>query len=587
MKTEYRSSILDSPMIDSEKRTVELSFSSETPVERAFGYEILDHTPSSIRLGRLQPKGPVLIDHNPSDHVGVIEAISLDPDKKARARIRFGNSLRAQEVFQDVVDGIRHQVSVGYRIHQTTQQDANTVRVTDWEPLEISFVSLPADITVGVGRSASFINQGDTMENNLSTEAVDNHTITTDIRQNELTRIRELTQLGNQFNQSKLANEHMERGDSVSDFKEALLKTLASKPLSQQTEPSLGLSDAEVKRFSFVKAFNALANPSNPKVQKEAAFEIEVSRTTAQKLGREPQGIMVPPDVLKRGLTTGNAESTIGLDFMAQSFIEMLRNRAVVLPKVTLLSGLSSPVKIPRQSGGATAYWLKEGQAPENSDQSFDQVALTPKTLGAYTDITRKLLLENSIDVENLVRRDLATTLAQEIDRVIINGSGKDNEPLGILNLPDIGMVTLGANGGALSWKQVVQLETEIAADNADIGQLYYITNARVRGQLKQTEKAANTAQFLMQEGVLLNGYQTLISNQVPSNLIKGTAKNLSALIFANLSDVLVGMWGGLDLTVDPYSMSTSGTIRLVALQDIDIAFRHLESFSAIKDVAI
>jgi HK97 family phage major capsid protein len=584
MKTEYRSIALESPTIDPDKRTVELSFSSEAPVERAFGYEILDHTPQSIRLSRLQPKGPVLVDHNPADPVGVIEAISIDADKKARARIRFGHSLRAQEVFQDVIDGIRHQVSVGYRIHQTTQQDANTVRVTDWEPLEISFVCLPADITVGVGRSNSFNPQGATMqtENTPSPEQ-----ITAQTREAETARMREIAQLGNQFNQRQLASEYIERGDTVSDFKEVLLKTLASKPLSPPAESSLGLSDAEVKRFSFVKAFNALANPSNPRAQKEAAFEIEVSRATAQKLGREPQGIMVPPDVLKRGLTTGNAESTIGLDFMAQSFIEMLRNRAVVLPKVTLLSGLSSPVKIPRQSGGATAYWLKEGQAPNNSDQSFDQVALTPKTLGAYTDITRKLLLESSIDVESLVRRDLATTLAQEIDRVIIQGSGKDNEPLGILNLPDMGMITLGANGGALSWKQVVQLETEIAADNADIGQLYYITNARVRGQLKQTEKATNTAQFLMQEGALLNGYQTLISNQVPNNLIKGTAKNLSALIFANLSDVLVGMWGGLDLTVDPYSMSTSGTVRLVALQDVDIAFRHVESFSAIKDIVI
>ena len=583
MKTEYRSTALESPVIDIDQRTVELSFSSETPVERSFGYEILEHAPHSIRLGRLQPKGPVLVDHDPADPVGVIEAVSIDPDKTARAKIRFGHSVRAQEVFQDVVDGIRHQVSVGYRIHQTNQQDANTVRVTDWEPLEISFVAIPADITVGVGRSDAFNLQGDTMETPIDHTI---ETITQQAREVETLRVRELTQLGSQFQQQPLADEFIATGKPLAEFRTALLQQLESKPLATPSR-ALGLSDKDSQRFSFVRAFNALANPSNPRAQKEAAFEIEISRASAQKLGREPQGIMVPSEVLQRGLNTSNAESTIGLDFMAQSFIEMLRNRAVVLPNVTLLNGLSSPVKIPRQSGGATAYWLKEGQAPNNSDQSFDQVALTPKTLGAYTDITRKLLLENSIDVENLVRRDLATTLAQEIDRVIINGSGKDNEPLGILNLPDLASVAIGANGGPLSWKQVVQLETEIAADNTDIGQLYYITNARVRGQLKQTEKATNTAQFLMQEGALLNGYQTLVSNQVPSNLLKGTAKNLSALIFANLYDVIVGMWGGLDLTVDPYSMSTSGTVRLVALQDIDIAFRHLESFAAIKDIAI
>jgi hypothetical protein len=110
-------------------------------------------------------------------------------------------------------------------------------------------------------------------------------------------------------------------------------------------------------------------------------------------------------------------------------------------------------------------------------------------------------------------------------------------------------------------------------------------------GKLMTTEKAAGTAQFVCPGFPDANGITTfggaraVISNQVPSNLTKGSASGVcSAIVFGNFADLIIGMWGALDLTVDPYALSTQGAVRVVALQDVDVALRHVESFSAMQD---
>jgi HK97 family phage major capsid protein len=249
-----------------------------------------------------------------------------------------------------------------------------------------------------------------------------------------------------------------------------------------------------------------------------------------------------------------------------------------------MLTGLVGNIAIPRQTGGATAYWVAESGAPTESAQAFDQVTMSPKTVGAFSDISRKLLLQSSIDIESFVRRDLATVLGLAIDLAGINGSGASNQPTGVLNVSGIGSVAGGTNGLAPTFAHIVELETDVAVANADIGSLGYMTNAAVRGKLKTTEKASSTGQFVW-EGGELNGYRAKVSNQVPSNLTKGTSSGVcSAIIFGNWADLIIGMWGGLDLMVDPYTGSTAGTVRVVALQDVDVAVRHAESFSAMKD---
>jgi HK97 family phage major capsid protein len=210
---------------------------------------------------------------------------------------------------------------------------------------------------------------------------------------------------------------------------------------------------------------------------------------------------------------------------------------------------------------------------------------MSPKTVAAYTDISRRMLLQSSIDVEMFVRSDLASVLALAIDSAAIAGTGASGQPTGILNTSGIGLVALGTDGAAPTWASQIALETAVATSNADIGNLKYITNAKGRGKLKGTEIATGTAQFLWGRDGMINGYEALATNQIPANLTKGSGTNLSAELFGNFSDLIIGLWGSLDINVDPYSLGTSGAVRVTAFQDCDIGIRHAASFAAIKDM--
>lgn len=369
---------------------------------------------------------------------------------------------------------------------------------------------------------------------------------------------------------------------SRSDFQ--LIVTPAADPTA------IGMDDREVRQYSLLRAIRAKASGD----WTGAELEREASEEIAKRLNREPQGFFVPADVQmqKRDLvvgTDGAGGYTVATDLLAASFIDMLRNKMVVRQAgATVLSGLVGDIAIPRQTGGATAYWVAESGAPTESQQTVDQVAMSPKTVGAFTDISRKLLLQSAIDVENWVRGDLATVVALAIDLACLHGSGSSNQPTGIASTSGIGSVAGGTNGLAPAWSHIIGLETEVAADNADIGSLAYITNTRVRGKLKQTPKVASTDSVMIwadSRDYPLNGYNCFVSNQVSSALTKGSSSGVcSAIFFGNWADLIIGQWGALDVLVDPYTGGTSGTVRVVVLQDTDIAVRHAESFAAMLD---
>lgn len=611
-----RSLSVERAMVDAEARTVELAFASETPYDRWWGTEILDCSQTSIRLGRLVAGGPLLMDHDSRDHVGVIESVQIGADRICRAVVRFGKSARAEEVFQDVLDGIRRNVSVGYMIHEAklveTSEDKDVYRVTDWEPFEVSIVSVPADASVGVGRSADeespveVIEQPDPVEDNetetetaIETPSTQEEKIMSDINidqiradavKEEQKRSTEIQAMGEQFARfgaDKIAAECLRNGDSVEAARAKIMEKIGSQAMPTA---EIGMSEKEARSFSFMRAINALANPGDRKAQAAAAFERECSDAFASKNGRSAQGFFVPVEVQRRDLEVSTANSSTGGKLVATdlvSFIEVLRNKMVVTGLgAQLLSGLVGSIAIPRQTAGATAYWVAESGAPTESQQTIDQVTMSPKTVGAFTDISRKLMLQSSIDVEAFVRNDLATVLALAIDLAAINGSGSNNQPTGILNTSGIGSVAGGTNGLAPTNGNIIDLETAVSVANADIGSLAYLTNAKVRGKLKQTFKNATYGDMpVWGDGNMVNGYNAAVSNQVPSNLTKGTSSGVcSAILFGNFADLIIGQWGALDLMVDPYTNSTSGTVRVVALQDVDVAVRHAESFAAMKD---
>lgn len=656
--TEFRSAHFERAALNVDERTAEFALASEEPYQRYWGTEVLSHDSAAVRLGRLNDgRHPWLVEHSTRDQIGVITKAWVGPDRILRVAVRFGNSARAQEIWQDIVDGIRTLVSVGYRIHElvlTKSDDSgDTYTVTDWEPYEGSTVAIPADPTVGLGRDAN----EETHLRNLIAQARSLFTTTTqkgktamedettaapvkdvskppvqpkgndDAARNatamERQRVRDISALGDKFSCRDNAAKAIEDGTSYDLFREGVFSGLEQSGKLRLAEPGkLGLSDKEAKSYSFSRAILATMFPQERGLQEMAGFEMECSRAAQAKRSDartdRQHALTIPVDVLSRAMDV-NAEEAgyamrlmrsqaarmglhgqrdlvagtptagghlVATELLAASFIDLLTNEmALTGLGATMLTDLQGNIAIPRATAGATGYWVAENGNPSESQQAFDQVALTPKTVGAFTDYSRRLLLQSSIAVEAFIRMDIARTIALMIDMAGINGSGTANQPRGVLNTSGIGAVLGGTNGAAPTWDHIVELESLVANANAPTGRRAYLTNTKVRGKLKRTLKFAVNGGAEIWQGGEINGTTATVSNQVPGNLTKGSAAGVcSALMYGNWADLIIGMWGGLDLMQDPYTGATAGTRRVIALQDVDVAVRYPVSFSAMLD---
>ena len=562
-----------------EDRTYEFPFSSEFPVARYFGNEILSHDEKAADLSRLNDGAPLLFNHNPDRVIGVVEGARIDSKgRRGYARVRFSRNPFAQEVLSDVKDGVLRNVSFGYSIDKMEERGSGDFVATAWAPYEVSIVSVPADKTVGIGRAltptepaASAAPSPDPLPSMESTTP-DLAVVRAEAAEAERSRIAEISALCDKHNMGEMGRQLVESGRSIDEARAAVLDkmNIPQEPVTMSAA-EIGLSEKESRSFSFLRAINYLSNPTDRAAREAAAFEIEASDAAASKLGRQSRGITIPQEVLRRDLNVGAA--TAGGNLVetmldSGSFIDLLRNASALdQAGATVLTGLNGNVAIPRQSGAATAYWVAESGSPTESQQTVDQVSLVPRTVAAYTDFSRRLMIQSSIDVENMVRNDLAQVIALKIDAAGLYGTGASNEPLGLKNTTGIGTEDFAAD--APTFAEVVALESDVATANALLGSPVYLMNAAMRGNLKTTKKDAGSGIFIMENGEV-NGYRGVLSNQVASN----------DLWFGNFADLIIGYFSGLDLMVDPYTHSTSGTVRVIAMQDCDIAIRHPESFS-------
>ena len=578
----YRAMGMDKGPIDEESRRVRMAISSEEPVERSFGTEVLEHSEEAIDLSFLNSgRAPLLMDHDPERQIGVIESAELDGSaRRLRATVRFGRNGLAKEAFDDVTDGIRANISVGYAIKKMEKdtRSSDTYVAKSWRPVEASIVSIPADVTVGVGRSVDTspepVIKTDFKENPMSEEM--NVAAEREQARNDATKNGALImELATKHNRHDLGVEHLRKGTDIAEFRGIMLNEIESTRALETQE--IGLSKKEVQNFSLVRAVHALANPTDRRAQEAAAFEFECSRAAADEYGTTAQGIMLPTDVLRNwskrdNLNVAGEGDLSGEDYRAGDFIDVLRNASSVMQAgARTLNGLSGDVKIPKKTAAASAAWIaSEGGDAAESQMTVGSVTMSPKTLGARTDVTRQLLIQSSLDIENLMRDDLAQAMALAIDLGALQGSGASGQPTGIKNVSGINTVDFGTSPVLVpSYAKLIDMETAVAEDNANVGNLAYIMNATMYGALKSVEKATNTAQFVVEPDGRINGHRTIVSNQVTA----GDA------FYGNFNDLLIGFFGGLDIVVDPYTNSNSGTVRVVALQSMDVAVRHAVSF--------
>lgn len=345
------------------------------------------------------------------------------------------------------------------------------------------------------------------------------------------------------------------------------------------------------EKYSFLKAVRSqLPNQKLEGIEKEMHEE---AVNEARQSGISIQGVGVPSFFMEartesRDMVAGTA--TDGGNLIQTSvgnMIPALRPQLQVEALgANVLTGLVGNLELPKHTGVTTAVWEGENDSNAESTPTVGKISLSPKRVGAFTEVSKQLLAQaQNESVEALVRGDLNTAIRIAVDYAAINGSGASNQPTGVLNTTGIGDVAGGTNGLAPTFDHIVDLETEVSVDNADMGALSYFLTPGIRGTLKKTKVDSGSGQFVWSNGAsTLNGYNAVVSTQVPSTLTKGTNSDCHAILFGNWNDLIIANWAGVDLIVDPYTLATEAKIKLVINSWWDIAVRHAESFAAMKD---
>jgi HK97 family phage major capsid protein len=233
-------------------------------------------------------------------------------------------------------------------------------------------------------------------------------------------------------------------------------------------------------------------------------------------------------------------------------------------------------------TSSSSSAWYAEGGTIAESTPAFDQLTLSANTLASMVEYSRKLLRQS--DVEQILRRDMSRTMAIALDTAILNGSGSGAEPTGILQTSGIGAVAGGTNGAAPTYDNMVDLIAAVAEDNARSDNSVFISNSKVEAKLRKTSKVSSTDSVMVLENGQVAGRDFIISNAMPSNLTKGTGSGLSAILFGDLREVVVGMFGDLEVVVDPHTKLNENLLRIASFMEVDLGLRHVESFAAMND---
>ena len=594
VQTQYRTGSVRM-MDDESDRRVMMSISSTNPVEREFGYEVLEHNASSVDMEFMSSgKAPLLLDHDARQQIGVVEKAYMDNDK-LRAQVRFSKNAMAEEVYRDVVDGIRGNVSIGYQI-QAMNKDENgykdkpLYRVSSFKPLEVSMVSIPADSTVGVGRNYQpdlSGNESTAIQENKMEEQVQKPEVNVRHEVNEkLNEYRnqasQILELGKRHNEYDLAFRALQEEKSLAEFQAMLLEKKTSKPI----DFSVDASPKEKRNYSLVRAIRA----ADQKDWSKAGFEMEISQELAKTQKRQPKGFFVPDwgwqtrtVSTAAGATFGAGSNIVPEDYRGDRFIDALISTSILgQVGATVLNGLQGNVAIPKISTSTAAAFIAEGGSVGNNEPDFAQVTMSPKLLANKVAVTRELMIQSDPSVEQLIRNNMVRIFSAKIDNVALKGGGA-NEPTGILGTSGIGDVSSGGTSGNanLTYGNVVDIMTEVSQDNALLGNLRWVTHPAVVGKLMQTLVAASTDSRMIMSGPdSLMGYPVVQTTQAPSS-------SPYSLIFGNFSDLYIGFFSALDVLVDPYGSAGTATTNLYFYQDMDIAVAHAESFAAAQDVTV
>lgn len=620
--------------ITEDNNVIELSFSSEYPVKRGWGIEILDHSPGAADLSRANTGACNLLwNHCTSSVLGIVEQAWIDSStRKGRARVRFDSGEDGQERKRQVVEKTVLNVSCFYRIKGHREQygdqgQSPTITITAWELMEISLCPCPEDPTVGVGRSANATYHG-SVGNNGGRGTFMDEELKQQAIQAERDRIKLIGEMGKRYGANlgqqraaELAEKAIADGLEEAAARSLFADAILDRPQQSVSRPApqLDFSAHDQRNYSLARAMKLAVGLGMKDVNTDdCGFELEASRAIAKVIGADPKGVFVPVndlviqgrDALRGQILAEGQRATfqVGTQNLGGYTVETMLDTSRMVdflfnqPRckeagITMLMGLQGNVDIPTEDGsGMGITWVAEDGSLGETNTNFGLINLRPKTAGAYMRVTRQMMLQTELSIEAYMRSRLQIAMALGIDNAVIAGTGLGNQPTGILNTAGIGSVALGTNGGAPTYDALVDVETVFGNNNMD--QLgngpTWMLNPKGRGKLRKTlQNNISGAAYLWERGGQVAGdgeilgYKALTTNQIPSNLTKGTGTNLSAVIAGYWNQVFLGQWGVVDLVANPFADDDfkKGAIKIRIFTTLDVLIARAKAFVAITDM--
>lgn len=379
-------------------------------------------------------------------------------------------------------------------------------------------------------------------------------------------------------------NSEIEKLSTEIEVAERSAKNLTFKPVAKND--GLSAEQREIqKSFSLQRVMSAIESRTAL-----IGFEAEMheeAKAEARSFGGVVKGIGVPMKALdamvqKRAMTAGtNNAGGYGVQTDVKSYIQYLWNKTFMSQLgISPMTGLTGNYSAPKE-GAVTGAWLTETGTASDETPTLDQLLLSPKRLAVFIKVSKTLAIQSPDVADAMVMDMLVQAQATLLEKAVAKGGGS-NEPTGILATSGIGNVAMGTNGGAPTYAKIVDLIKTVNAANA-VGN-GFLTTPTIAAKLLVTEQFSGTNGQPVNQNGTIAGYKLVSSSNAPQGLTKGSSNDCHAIIFGDFSKVKVGQWGGLDLTIDPFSLAESNLNKVIVNAYYDIGLEQAGAFAAIKD---
>jgi HK97 family phage major capsid protein len=372
--------------------------------------------------------------------------------------------------------------------------------------------------------------------------------------------------------------------------------------IARESQKPLELTRGEerdVDRFNFAKVLRHLDKVFKGQPTTVDGIEAEMlqqGETEMRAAGVDAGGICLPTLLIRERRSTlsvtGGTNDQYGGTLVPTEkrglFGDFYNTGVLESSGAMVLQGLTGNIDLPVYTKGTDPAKKTENETSGDVGGTFASLALSPERLAGYIPISDRLLLQSPQALETFVGSEIRKAMIGVRETAFFHGTGT-SEPTGIAATSGIGSVVGGTNGAAPDESDIIDLETEVAIDNALEGNVRYFTNAKVRGKLKKTAAVASTDSVRVWDRKTpeapLNGYPASVTNSIKSNLTKGSSSVASAIFFGNAADFVIGYWGGVNLEiVRDVADAKAGQRHLVANQYYDAGLLRARSFSAMLD---